>query len=452
MKKFKHSLILAILCFFVSFPIQAQTLLSSDPADGAELETFSGVTLSFDETVTTKRTWSTDIKITTGSQNGTKISLGDWMLEKKDDQTVYIYPTISDVPKVIEMEGGTDYYLTIPAGEIKEYTEDIVLHFVGAGAAIALESASPADGASVESFTGVTLTFNQKVTKKSSWSTAIQLSTGSATGSKISVAEWELEQNDDNSVRIYPGNSSGTLSPVEMLEGTDYYLTIPAGEIKEYTEPIVLHYKGATPTAEPLSIKSCTPADGSSVESFDGVTIQFSEAVSLRSSWTQKIVLTTGSADGQTVNVYEWEMEKSGDNAVHIYPGNSSGNLAPIEMLEGTDYYITIPAGEVKEYTEPIVLHYKGATAVAEPIEYLSATPADGSVVSTLSNVTLKFSGDVTLPADWTNKITLSKGSATDGEAVSVAEWQLKLSGTDAVVVTPANSISQATPIDFVLL
>ncbi|MBD5182894.1 MAG: hypothetical protein HDS99_03760 [Bacteroidales bacterium] len=565
MKKFKHSLIMAILCFFVSFPIQAQTLLSSDPADGAELETFSGVTLSFDETVTTKSNWSTDIKITTGSQNGTKISLGDWILEKKDDQTVYIYPTISDVPKVIEMEGGTDYYLTIPAGEIKEYTEDIVLHFVGAGAAIALESASPANGASVESFTGVTLTFNQKVTKKSSWSTAIQLATGSATGSKVSVAEWELEQNDDNSVRIYPGNSSGTLSPVEMLEGTDYYLTIPAGEIKEYTEPIVLHYKGATPTAEPLSIKSCTPADGSSVESFDGVTIQFSEAVSLRSSWTQKIVLTTGSADGQTVNVYEWEMEKSSDNAVHIYPGNSSGNLAPIEMLEGTDYYITIPAGEVKEYTEPIVLHYKGATAVAEPIkiesitpadgasvesfdgvtilfsdvvslrapwsqkikiatgsadglelkvdewemvksgdngvriypgnnsgnlapiemlegtdyyitipagevkeytepivlhykgatavaepiEYLYATPADGSVVSTLSNVTLKFSGDVTLPADWTNKITLSKGSATDGEAVSVAEWQLKLSGTDAVVVTPANSISQATPIDF---
>lgn len=369
--------LMTLLCCLTAIGVHAQTLLESSPADGARMDKFEGVTLTFDQSVTTKRSWSTDINVRVGSPTGSKVSVAEWELEKNGDNSVRIYPgNNSGTLSPIDFEGGKEYYLIIPKGEIKEYASDIVLHYYGpeAGSAIALESSVPADNSNVASFDGVVLNFTQPVSVRSSWSTKITLATGSPTGQKVSVAEWELEKKGDNSVRIYPGNNSGNLAPVEMLEGTDYYLTIPAGEIKEWQEPIVLHYQGAIPVAPPLQIVSMTPADGAEMSTFDGVSIEFTGTVSVRSSWSTKITLTTGSPTGQKVSVAEWELEKRGDNTVRIYPGNNSGTLAPVELLENTDYYLTIPAGEIKEWQEPIVLHYVSPKASKEHDIMLYAT------------------------------------------------------------------------------
>lgn len=356
-----HKLMAATLAISATFSLSAQTLLSSDPADGSSMESFKGVSLTFDQSVTPKRSWSTDVKVNVGSTTGQKLSVAEWTMEKQGDNTVRIYPVNGGGTLTpLSFEGSKEYYLTIPKGEIKEYQSDIVLRYLGPEESnpLSIESYNPGNDSRLSTFEGVTISFNDNVSVRSSWSTKITLTTGSASGTKISVAEWELEKAGDNEVRIYPGNNSGFLAPVEMFEGTDYYLTIPGGEIKEWTEPIVIHYSGDTPLPPSHHIVSYQPEPESELAIFDGVTITFDNPVTTRSSWSTKIYLSSDSPSGNKVNVAEWELEKSGDNAVRIYPGNNSGYISPVTLDPGKDYYLTVPAGEIKEWKDNIVLHY----------------------------------------------------------------------------------------------
>lgn len=235
-----------------------------------------------------------------------------------------------------------------------------------------LVATDPADGAMMTQFSGVTLKFDQAVTPKRSWSTDVKIRKDSPTGSNISVAEWTLEKTAANEVRIYPVNNAGNLSPVAFESGVDYWLSIPAGEVKEYQNPISLHYKGETLSA--LTIASIDPADESVLSVFNGVAIEFDRAVTLRSSWSNKIFLSKGSPSGQKVAVAEWEMEKRGDNVAFIYPGNNSGYLSPVDFEDGTEYYLTIPGGEIKEWSEPIIIKYVGPAPVVEHVPVLYGT------------------------------------------------------------------------------
>lgn len=183
-----------------------------------------------------------------------------------------------------------------------------------------------------------------------------------------------------------------------------------------------------------LTATTVTPADGSSVASMDGIVFKYADAVTIvKSTPDIKVIegsLVAGVPIGKTVSVDGWRLVKEGTDGVKLYPEDMDGYMAAFNMELGKDYYVTIPAGVVKDaagsLNEATTLHYAGAWE--KPVVRIeSVTPADGSSLEQLTTIEFTFAEKTNLVSSKLSDIKVIKGELVDGEptgtTVTVEQW-----------------------------
>lgn len=273
-------------------------------------------------------------------------------------------------------------------------------------AALVLASADPAAGSNLVSFDGVTLTFSENVSIASS-SPAIKvvkgrLVAGVPVGDPVSVDDWMMVKSGDKGVRIFPADYDGFTSPFNMESGYTYFVTIPAGAVKNASgtasEEIVLNYEGAW-VKPVVKFIDADPAVDSELEEISTLALNFEESVSLQTSKLGQIKVYEGAVeDGEVVDSY-WTgvYGQTTGTSIAIFSSDPYGEgfAEPLALADGKDYYVVLPEGlfrlssSYSTQSPEIVLHYKGPEAVAFAITDI--TPADGETLETFEHMTLSF-------------------------------------------------------------
>lgn len=177
-----------------------------------------------------------------------------------------------------------------------------------------------------------------------------------------------------------------------------------------------------------------SPADGESVSSFDGLTLQFSGKVAIADSNPDvKVIvgsLVAGVPVGDEVSVDSWMMVSDSDTEIRVFPADYDSYTWPFNMEAGKDYYIVIPAGVIEDVNgltnEEILVHYKGAYE-APVVQLESVSPEDGSSITAIGTISFTFAESVALVESKLSDIRVVKGSLIDGvptgDDIAVERW-----------------------------
>lgn len=255
---------------------------------------------------------------------------------------------------------------------------------------------TPADGASVASMDGIVFKFAGDVSVvKSTPDVKVvegRLVAGVPVGETVAVDGWRLVKEGTDGVKLFPEDMDGYMTPFNMELGKNYYVTIPAGIVKDaagsLNEALTIHYEGAW--EKPIvKIESITPADGSSMESLTTIDFTFAEKTTLVSSKLSDIVVIKGElVDGEptdtTVAVDQWWAKNgtTSGTSLGIFAGDEyDGYAMPISLEKDADYYVVLPAGlfrlasSYNTVSDRIILHYTNGESGA--VEIVEADGAD---------------------------------------------------------------------------
>lgn len=255
---------------------------------------------------------------------------------------------------------------------------------------------TPADGASVASMDGIVFKFAGDVSVvKSTPDVKVvegRLVAGVPVGETVAVDGWRLVKEGTDGVKLFPEDMDGYMTPFNMELGKNYYVTIPAGIVKDaagsLNEALTIHYEGAW--EKPIvKIESITPADGSSMESLTTIDFTFAEKTTLVSSKLSDIMvikgeLVDGEPTGTTVAVDQWWAKNgtTSGTSLGIFAGDEyAGYAMPISLEKDADYYVVLPAGlfrlasSYNTVSDRIILHYTNGESGA--VEIVEADGAD---------------------------------------------------------------------------
>lgn len=255
---------------------------------------------------------------------------------------------------------------------------------------------TPADGASVASMDGIVFKFAGDVSVvKSTPDVKVvegRLVAGVPVGNTVSVDGWRLVKEGTDGVKLFPEDMDGYMTPFNMELGKEYYVTIPAGIVKDaagsLNEALTLHYAGAWEKPV-VKIESVTPADGSSMESLTTIDFTFAEKTNLVSSKLSDIKvikgeLVDGEPTGTTIAVEQWWAKNgtTSGTSLGIFAGDEyDGYTMPISLEKDADYYVVLPAGlfrlasSYSTVSDQIILHYTNSESGA--VEMIEADGAD---------------------------------------------------------------------------
>lgn len=255
---------------------------------------------------------------------------------------------------------------------------------------------TPADGASVASMDGIVFKFAGDVSVvKSTPDVKVvegRLVAGVPVGETVAVDGWRLVKEGTDGVKLFPEDMDGYMTPFNMELGKNYYVTIPAGIVKDaagsLNEALTIHYEGAWEKPV-VKIESITPADGSSMESLTTIDFTFAEKTNLVSSKLSDIKvikgeLVDGEPTGTTVAVEQWWAKNgtTSGTSLGIFAGDEyDGYTMPISLEKDADYYVVLPAGlfrlasSYNTVSERIILHYTNGESGA--VEIVEADGAD---------------------------------------------------------------------------
>lgn len=255
---------------------------------------------------------------------------------------------------------------------------------------------TPADGASVASMDGIVFKFAGDVSVvKSTPDVKVvegRLVAGVPVGETVAVDGWRLVKEGTDGVKLFPEDMDGYMTPFNMELGKNYYVTIPAGIVKDaagsLNEALTIHYEGAWEKPV-VKIESITPADGSSMESLTTIDFTFAEKTTLVSSKLSDIMvikgeLVDGEPTGTTVAVEQWWAKNgtTSGTSLGIFAGDEyDGYTMPISLEKDADYYVVLPAGlfrlasSYNTVSERIILHYTNGESGA--VEIVEADGAD---------------------------------------------------------------------------
>lgn len=255
---------------------------------------------------------------------------------------------------------------------------------------------TPADGASVASMDGIVFKFAGDVSVvKSTPDVKVvegRLVAGVPVGETVAVDGWRLVKEGTDGVKLFPEDMDGYMTPFNMELGKNYYVTIPAGIVKDaagsLNEALTIHYEGAWEKPV-VKIESVTPADGSSMESLTTIDFTFAEKTTLVSSKLSDIKvikgeLVDGEPTGTTVAVEQWWAKNgtTSGTSLGIFAGDEyDGYTMPITLEKDADYYVVLPAGlfrlasSYSTVSDRIILHYTNGESGA--VEIVEADGAD---------------------------------------------------------------------------
>lgn len=255
---------------------------------------------------------------------------------------------------------------------------------------------TPADGASVASMDGIVFKFAGDVSVvKSTPDVKVvegRLVAGVPVGETVPVDGWRLVKEGTDGVKLFPEDMDGYMTPFNMELGKNYYVTIPAGIVKDaagsLNEALTLHFEGAWEKPV-VKIESITPADGSSMESLTTIDFTFAEKTNLVSSKLSDIKvikgeLVDGEPTGTTVAVEQWWAKNgtTSGTSLGIFAGDEyEGYTMPISLEKDADYYVVLPAGlfrlasSYSTVSDRIILHYTNGESGA--VEIVEADGAD---------------------------------------------------------------------------
>lgn len=255
---------------------------------------------------------------------------------------------------------------------------------------------TPADGASVASMDGIVFKFAGDVSVvKSTPDVKVvegRLVAGVPVGETVAVDGWRLVKEGTDGVKLFPEDMDGYMTPFNMELGKNYYVTIPAGIVKDaagsLNEALTIHYEGAWEKPV-VKIESVTPADGSSMESLTTIDFTFAEMTTLVSSKLSDIKvikgeLVDGEPTGTTVAVEQWWAKNgtTSGTSLGIFAGDEyDGYTMPISLEKDADYYVVLPAGlfrlasSYNTVSDRIILHYTNGESGA--VEIVEADGAD---------------------------------------------------------------------------
>ena len=124
-----------------SGPAAALNLVSSNPADGAEISELTTVEFTFEESVDINTSMLEDVKLYKDEIGGSELSFGAWwpVYDKTSGTTVAIFAgdEYDGFSQPVELEGKSSYYLVLPAGlftlssDSSVKSEEIILGYIG---------------------------------------------------------------------------------------------------------------------------------------------------------------------------------------------------------------------------------------------------------------------------------------------------------------------------------
>ena len=270
-------------------------------------------------------------------------------------------------------------------------------------------SITPTDGDNVATLESIVFKFDSDVTiVKSNPEIEViegRLTAGVPIGNKVDVDQWYLVKEGTDGAKLFPSDYDGYTCPINMERGKNYYITIPAGVMKDaagsLNEAMTIYYAGDWEKPV-VKIESITPATDSNIEAISTISFTFAEKVSLVSSKLSDIEvikgeLVDGEPTGTTIPVEQWWAVNGNTSgtSLGIFAGDEyDGYAMPVSLEPGADYYVVLPAGLfrlVSSYStvsDRIILHYTnnqsgveiiGADNLNAPKEYYTI---DGRRVS----------------------------------------------------------------------
>lgn len=380
---------------------KALAVTSTDPANGTTLPAKyvdMAFTVTFDEDVTVTQN-SPAAKLTIGAAEGEEIPAESaWNVTKESSKSIKVWASDYDgYTQAFRPKKATKYFMTIPAGIVKNASgisnEQIVIELNGPAAAeLNVVSTTPASKTTVEGVTNMSfdITFDAEVSVANA-SPAARLCQGSESGTPIEPDDrWVASlQGDKKTVRVWASDYDGYTQTFKPEEGFTYYMVIPAGIAKnadgsENKEITIILY--GPEKAQPLTVVSTTPADGTELENkYVGMsfTVEFSDDVTVAVA-SPDARLHEGSLTGSTIDPDDcWKATAEGKNAVRVWAADYDGFLQSFKPVEGAKYYMVIPAGIVKtadgRVNEEVVIMLNGPAPAPAELEVVSTNPANGS-------------------------------------------------------------------------
>ncbi|MEG5207193.1 Ig-like domain-containing protein, partial [Microcoleus sp. AT13-A6] len=359
--------------------------------------------------------------------------------------TVTINPTANLVD-------GTDYYVEIASGAIKDLAGNNYAGTTGATAwnfttAVAADTTAPtaASFTPADNATGVAVAANLVVTL----SEAVQKGTGNIVIKKVSDNS-VVETMDVTSANVTVTGSSVTVNPTaNLVEGTDYYVEIANGAIKDLAGNNYAGTTGATAWNFTTAVAADTTAPTATFTPADNAT-NIAVAADLVVTLSEAVQKGTGNivikkTDGtvvETINVTSTNVTVSG-STVTINP--------TADLAQGTDYYVEIASGAIKDLAGNNYAGTTGATtwnfttAVAADTTAPTAatfTPADNATsVAVAADLVVTLSEAV---QKGTGNIVIKKTDGTVVETINVTSTNVTVSGS-TVTVNPTADLAQGT-------
>lgn len=364
-----------------------------DPADGADIAKFEGVTAKFESSAYSNGMLKSKIKVTKGSKDGAEVEVDQWSLLKDGTNWKILPQDMDGYLSPIAIEPGEDLYITLPAGLFylsggvgMKKTEEIVLHYHNpATGGLDLVESNPADGSTVKTLGQISFTFSEDISivKKDMKIYYGPLGAdGMPAGGEVPTSElgdyfdsWGYAASGAT-LKVYAMDWDSYDMEITLPKDKDYYFVIPEGSVKGKTSGLgnktaIVCLHGAYDSE--LHVASFDPADGTELTEFNGVTVTFDTNAYRSYSLLDKVKATKGSQDGTAVSVDQWMTDvKTGSTTFKLLPADYDGFLTPIAIAEGEDLYVTLPAGlfytSSGTKTVEIVLHYAATSGLTSII------------------------------------------------------------------------------------
>lgn len=176
-----------------------------------------------------------------------------------------------------------------------------------------------------------------------------------------------------------------------------------------------------------LSTVSITPADGTVLGKYAEmkVEIEFGSEVTIVNAAPEVYLRKGSELSGAIIGSDAgWKVTSAGNNAIRVWSDDGDGYTQTFTTEQDAEYYLIIPAGIARSadgsLNERIVVKWVGPAA-PKPLEVVSVTPADGSVLAPGyfdMKFLITFADDITI-IDYGPDAHLREGNSVDGKEIS---------------------------------